>query len=158
MVGHGDLAEAGDPVAVEILGDALTQAAGKGDCTSLQHLLSTSGLLVLTGARANSALKHAAAGGHVAAMRLLLDHPSADPAAMLMHADHMGYTALVDAAMGGHVGAMHLLLDHPSADAAAMMLLTSDGAIVLTRAAWTGKVDAMFRLCSTTRLQTQQPC
>ncbi|KAG1660652.1 hypothetical protein FOA52_008012 [Chlamydomonas sp. UWO 241] len=36
--------------------------------------------------------------GHVGGMRLLLDHPAADPAAMLMHTNVYGDTALTEAA------------------------------------------------------------
>jgi hypothetical protein len=59
------------------------------------------------------------------AMRLLLDHPSADPAAMLMHGDSNGteLTALMITVLLGNVDAMRLLLDHPSADPAAMMVV-----------------------------------
>jgi hypothetical protein len=73
------------------------------------------------GADLGAELLDAAEGGDVDAMRALLDHPSADPAAMMMHSDSDGGTALMYAALGGDVGAMRLLLDHPAADAAAMM-------------------------------------
>jgi hypothetical protein len=70
-------------------------------------------------------------------MRLLLDHPSADAAAMMMHGcSAHGRTALMYAAWQGNVEAMRLLLDHPSADPVAMMAIkTTDGASALTAAA-----------------------
>jgi hypothetical protein len=71
-------------------------------------------------------------GGHVDAMRLL-DHPSADAAAMLvpyssvmqLHTSHYHSTALIVAAKAGRATAAQLLLDHPSATAA--MLTMTDG-------------------------------
>ena len=57
------------------------------------------------------------------AMRLLLDHPSADPPAMLGDA-----FSLKVVARGGHVDAMRLLLDHPSADRAAMLAVCASSA------------------------------
>ncbi|KAG1672617.1 hypothetical protein FOA52_002097 [Chlamydomonas sp. UWO 241] len=52
----------------------------------------------------------AAAGGDVAAMQRVLDHPSADQADMLVARDRPGGTALMRAAEGGFADAM-LLLD-----------------------------------------------
>ncbi|KAG1674962.1 hypothetical protein FOA52_014757 [Chlamydomonas sp. UWO 241] len=83
-----------------------------------------------------TALMWAAVEGNVEVMRLLLDHPSADATAMMMHANRNGDIALTCAALDGHVEAMRLLLDHPSADAAAMIALRgSEGECALTAAA-----------------------
>jgi ankyrin repeat protein len=66
----------------------------------------------------------------------MLDHPSADPAAMMVLVNSEGSTALLFAAANGFVEAMYLLLDHPSADAAAMMAARRmDGNSALTAAA-----------------------
>ncbi|KAG1667353.1 hypothetical protein FOA52_001413 [Chlamydomonas sp. UWO 241] len=86
----------------------------------------------------------AAMNGHVDATRLLLDHPSADAAAMMMLANSSKDTALLIAAWKGDVDTMRLLLDHPSADAAAMMILKQhDGCDALMLAAQEGHVDAL---------------
>jgi ankyrin repeat protein len=79
----------------------------------------------------------AADGGDVDAMRALLEHPSADPAAMLMHADSQhGFTALTLASRNGRLDAMRALLDHPSADPAAMLMHSdSDGRAALQQQA-----------------------
>jgi hypothetical protein len=74
--------------------------------------------------------------GCVTSLRLLLDHPSADPAAMIMHKLRLGSTALMVAAHKGNEGILRLLLDHPSADATAMMAArTPAGFSALTAAA-----------------------
>ncbi|KAG1674685.1 hypothetical protein FOA52_007209 [Chlamydomonas sp. UWO 241] len=73
-----------------------------------------------------TALSLAARGGHVDAMRVLLGHPSANPAAMMLAPSSSGAIAFFLAAVGGHVDAMRLLLDHPSADPAAMMEVRSN--------------------------------
>ncbi|KAG1672945.1 hypothetical protein FOA52_012390 [Chlamydomonas sp. UWO 241] len=65
-----------------------------------------------------------AAYGRVDAMRLLLEHPSANPAAMLVHTDGNGETVIMTAAGRGHVEALRLLLDNPSADLPAASLAT----------------------------------
>ncbi|KAG1677160.1 hypothetical protein FOA52_000966 [Chlamydomonas sp. UWO 241] len=123
MVGNADLVGAGC---------ALRQAAGEGDARALEHLLRTSGydpadLLMLTDGDGTTALMEAAmAGDHVDVMRLLLDHPCADAATILMHATHLGFTAVIAAAVSGHVDVMRLLLTHPSADPAAMMAFNAD--------------------------------
>jgi hypothetical protein len=88
-----------------------------------------------------TALMHTAWNGNVAAMRLLLDHPSANPAVMLMHTSEHGWTAVMRAAQSGMVDAMRLLLDHPSADPAAMLAFDSaaylgHGYSALLGAAW----------------------
>jgi hypothetical protein len=97
------------------------------------------------GADKGARLLKAACDGRVDVMRALLDHPSADPAAMLMHADSQhGLTALMYAASSSHVEAMRVLLDHPAADPAAMMMQGANcGAVALTLAALDGHVDAM---------------
>jgi hypothetical protein len=92
-----------------------------------------------------SALMHAASNGHVHVLRLLLDHPCADPAGMMMLAKKRcwysftitgGYIALMFAAAHGHVAAMRLLLGHPSADPAAMVaVVTPEGRSALVAAA-----------------------
>ncbi|KAG1665807.1 hypothetical protein FOA52_015300 [Chlamydomonas sp. UWO 241] len=75
-------------------------------------------------------------GVQVEAMRLLLDHPSADPGRMLMHTHNRVSTALMLAASGAHADATRLLLDHPSANAAAMVAVRRPGgASALTAAA-----------------------
>ncbi|KAG1655179.1 hypothetical protein FOA52_011488 [Chlamydomonas sp. UWO 241] len=66
----------------------------------------------------------AAKGGHVDAMRLLLNHASADVATMLI-ASSGGWTALMLDSRNGHVDAMRLMLDHPSATPAAMLVFDS---------------------------------
>ncbi|KAG1665035.1 hypothetical protein FOA52_003210 [Chlamydomonas sp. UWO 241] len=68
-----------------------------------------------------TALMHAAYHGRVEAMCVLLYHPSADAAAMIMHATKLGGNALTLATSNGQVDAMRLLLDHPSANPAVMM-------------------------------------
>ncbi|KAG1678851.1 hypothetical protein FOA52_003519 [Chlamydomonas sp. UWO 241] len=103
-------------------------------------------------------MRHARSGGgtvlmeavhHVDAMRLLLDHPCADPVAMMMHTDDRGSTTLIRAAVNGRADAMSLMLDHPAANATAMMLHAShDGSTALGWAALTGSVDAMRLLLS----------
>ncbi|KAG1672947.1 hypothetical protein FOA52_012392 [Chlamydomonas sp. UWO 241] len=91
-----------------------------------------------------TALMGAAIFGHVDAMRVLLDHPSGNPVAMMMHTDCIMQVALVCAAESGHAGAMLVLLDHPSADSSAMMMHTDHkGEIALMTAAENGHVDAM---------------
>jgi hypothetical protein len=97
------------------------------------------------GADLGAKLLDAACGGRVDAMRALLEHPSADPAALLMHADSQhGFTALMCAAVSGHVEAMRVLLDHPSADPAAMMMHTNSlGNTALLLAVQGGCVDVM---------------
>jgi hypothetical protein len=72
--------------------------------------------LNINGLNGWTALMYAAEGGNVSALRLLLDHPSADPADMLMRTNQHGHTAIMRAAYFGRVDAMRLLLDHPSAD------------------------------------------
>jgi hypothetical protein len=80
-------------------------------------------------------------------VRLLLDHPSVDAAAMMMLSDNHGRTCLMAAAFRGHVEAQRLLLDHPSADAAAMMMLRdAHGMIALMPAASYGNADAMHMM------------
>jgi ankyrin repeat protein len=97
------------------------------------------------GADMGTRLLKAAYDGDVDAMRALLEHPSADPAAMLMHAHSQdGYTALMFAALSGQADAMRVLLDYPAADPAAMMMCaTNAGFIALTLASRSGHVDAM---------------
>jgi ankyrin repeat protein len=58
--------------------------------------------------------------------RLLLDHPSVDPQAMLVHQSGNGSTVFDVAARQGHVDAMRLLLEHPLAVQDAMMAFTDD--------------------------------
>jgi hypothetical protein len=87
----------------------------------------------------------AAVGGDVNGIRALLDHPSADPAAMLMHADSAcGSSALTLASWKGNVGAMRLLLEHPAADPG-VMITHADymDSTALLEAAMGGHVDAM---------------
>jgi hypothetical protein len=80
----------------------------------------------------------------VEAMRLLIDHPSADAAAMMMLTANNGSNALMAAAQEGRVEAMRLLIDHPSADAAGMMMhADSDGYTALAYAAQEGHAAAM---------------
>ncbi|KAG1673761.1 hypothetical protein FOA52_002330 [Chlamydomonas sp. UWO 241] len=87
---------------------------------------------------------YAAEAGDVDEVRRLLDHPSADAAALLMARNGAGDTALQVAAYSGNVDVMHLLLAHPSADAAAMMIDTGlEGASALIQAAQMSQVDAM---------------
>ncbi|KAG1677358.1 hypothetical protein FOA52_010737 [Chlamydomonas sp. UWO 241] len=90
----------------------------------------------------------AAKGGHVEAVRTLLDHPAADVAGMLSSTGTSRFTALMLAAMGGHVEAMRTLLDHTSADAAAMMGNPpgTGGWTALKKAATGGHVEAMRTL------------
>jgi hypothetical protein len=91
-----------------------------------------------------SAFMHAAENGMVGAMRLLLDHPAVDPAAMLALSDNDGWTVLEMASYAGHVEAMRLLLDHPSAGAKAMMVHANKaGWNSLKLAALQGKSEAM---------------
>jgi hypothetical protein len=59
-------------------------------------------------------------------MRVLLEHPSADPAAMLAHTAGDGWIAYTMSALRGHVDAMRLLLDHPCADPADAMLACTE--------------------------------
>jgi hypothetical protein len=93
-------------------------------------------MLAHADAGGDTALTLAAAKGHAAFMRLLLEHPSADAAAMLVHADSAGWTDLGLAASEGRVDAMRVLLDHPSADAAAMLAFrTPEGGSAITLAA-----------------------
>jgi hypothetical protein len=58
-----------------------------------------------------TSLIYAAEGGHLDALRLLLNHPSADPAAMLAFdsaaSDGHGYSALIGAASGAAYFAIH---------------------------------------------------
>jgi hypothetical protein len=133
MAGSSDAADA----------DALMQAACKGDVVGMEVLLHASAdpAAMMQQAQANGVipLVMAAAGGHLAAMRVLLDHPLADPEAMIMR-----YDALVAAASNNRVDAMRLLLDHPSAHPSAMLTLKYlDGFTVLMSAAGEGHVDAM---------------
>ncbi|KAG1657858.1 hypothetical protein FOA52_014615 [Chlamydomonas sp. UWO 241] len=79
----------------------------------------------------------AAQNGHVDAMRVMLDHPSADPAAMMMYASNSGSTAFMLAARNGHVDAVRALLDHPSADPAAMMMYPDNNCWIALMAAAT---------------------
>jgi hypothetical protein len=74
-------------------------------------------------------------------MRLMLDHPAADAAAMMMIdtgvTTHMSHKRNMYAAQNGNLEAMRLLLDHPSADAAAMMAARSTtGTSALMAAVW----------------------
>jgi hypothetical protein len=90
------------------------------------------------------ALRTAASQGDTAAMRVLLDHPCADPAEMMMNSSNSGSTALMFAASQGRVDAMRLLLDHPSADPATMVMHTnSNGDSALMLSTNKGRVDAM---------------
>ncbi|KAG1674921.1 hypothetical protein FOA52_014714 [Chlamydomonas sp. UWO 241] len=89
-------------------------------------------------------LDWAALGGHVDAMRVLLNHSCADPAVMMMLKSNRGSTAFMYGAQDGHVNAMRVLLDHPLADPAAMMRhARRDGWNALMVAAQNGHVDAM---------------
>ncbi|KAG1658502.1 hypothetical protein FOA52_011968 [Chlamydomonas sp. UWO 241] len=56
-------------------------------------------------------------------IRFLLDHPAAEPAAMLAATNHAGDTVLMTAATPNFPseGVIRLLLDHPAADPAAML-------------------------------------
>ncbi|KAG1680971.1 hypothetical protein FOA52_009930 [Chlamydomonas sp. UWO 241] len=74
-------------------------------------------MMVLANDDGDTVLMLAADAGHVEAMRLLLDNPSANAA---MFASD-GKTVLMRAAHNGQVRVMRLLLNHPSANAAAMM-------------------------------------
>jgi hypothetical protein len=133
-------------VEVQAACQAVRAAAREGDVAALERLLGVDqrrtrsassaetelesmryrAMLVGVDEQGMSACIHAAQNGHVQVVRLLLDHPSADPAAMMMLCDgRWGSIALMFAAQEGHVNAMRLLLDHPSADAAAMMMLTN---------------------------------
>ncbi|KAG1678303.1 hypothetical protein FOA52_013924 [Chlamydomonas sp. UWO 241] len=109
----------------------------------------------------------AAKAGQVEAMRVLLDHPSANAAVMMMQTnvraqrlmveyaqelraavvsdtDEEGTTALMMAAKAGQLRAMCVLLDHPSANAAVMMTQRdADGATAFVGAAEAGQVEAM---------------
>jgi hypothetical protein len=112
-------------------------------------------MLVAADESGKTAVMHAAGNGNVNVIRLLLDHPSADPAAMMMLTTSEGSTALMFAAWKGEATAMRLLLDHPSADPAAqMMAANSSGSTALMYASQNGNLEAMR---STTRLQTQPP-
>jgi hypothetical protein len=84
-----------------------------------------------------NALMWASYAGNLDAMRLLLDHPSADPAEMMMSANSDGDTVVMCAAQDGNVRVLRLLLDHPSADPAAMLAFDSNhnGDSALIRAA-----------------------
>ncbi|KAG1677367.1 hypothetical protein FOA52_010746 [Chlamydomonas sp. UWO 241] len=92
------------------------------------------------------ALREAACKGDVAAMRMVLDHPSA--AAVLMSTSGIGgFTALMLAAAKGNVAAMHTLIDHPAADVAAMLLFTGIGGLTaFTLCVSGGHVEAMRML------------
>ncbi|KAG1677953.1 hypothetical protein FOA52_001371 [Chlamydomonas sp. UWO 241] len=142
-------------------------AAGRGQVNVMSLLLDCSGdparmMMIknedsssdMFGSDENSstALMWAAAIGQVDAMRLLLDHPSADAAAMIMLTDWNGSSTLMRTADNGHVEAMRLLLCHPSVDAAAMMRLAysddgggspENGCTAVMLAAAKGHVDAM---------------
>ncbi|KAG1674741.1 hypothetical protein FOA52_013577 [Chlamydomonas sp. UWO 241] len=86
----------------------------------------------------------AAQNGHLEAVSMLLAHPSADAAAMRMHASLGGATALTLAAQNGHADAMRLLIDDPTADAAVMLVhANADGDTALVLAARSGHVDAV---------------
>ncbi|KAG1669304.1 hypothetical protein FOA52_014865 [Chlamydomonas sp. UWO 241] len=91
------------------------------------------------------ALWEAVGGGHVDVMRLLLDHPSTDAAAMLMCRDvEDGWTALMAAEARGDLDGMRLLLEHPCADAAAMLMHPGNyDRTPLIAAVESGRVDAM---------------
>jgi hypothetical protein len=91
----------------------------------------------------DTALSLAAEQGDVYVLRLLLDHPCADPAAM-MRTNSDGSTALMWSASEGLLEAMRLLLDHPSADPAEMMMRARyDGCTALMFAASEGHVAAV---------------
>ncbi|KAG1665618.1 hypothetical protein FOA52_011449 [Chlamydomonas sp. UWO 241] len=138
---------------------ALWDAAAQGDVPAMQRLLDVEpgggqsssavesmqrAMLEAADGLGRTGLLQAAWGGYGDAIRLLLNHPFADPAAMMMHTTKLGGNALTLAAYNGHVDAMRVLLDHPSADPAAMMMrATSNGATALTLAAYNGHVDAM---------------
>ncbi|KAG1672195.1 hypothetical protein FOA52_002895 [Chlamydomonas sp. UWO 241] len=159
MANHGPSVD----VEVQAACTAIWVAASEGDVAALERLLcvgkrrtrSTSAeadlesmqhraMLVAADGRGKTALLHAAESGHAEAMRLLLEHPSADPAVMLIVASKRGRSALGWAALGGHVDAMHVLLNHSCADPAAMMMLISKyGSTALTYASQEGRVDVM---------------
>ncbi|KAG1677395.1 hypothetical protein FOA52_010775 [Chlamydomonas sp. UWO 241] len=91
-----------------------------------------------------TALMVAAQNGHVDALRLMLDYPSADAAAVMRQERSDGGTAFMWAAFNGHVDAMRVLLDHPDADPSGMMMRANFGGwIALMGAAQDGHVDAM---------------
>jgi ankyrin repeat protein len=126
---------------------ALLTAVAKGDLAVMEQLMSANpGLGMIGDAKGRTALMCAAAEGNAPSMRLLLDHPSADPAVMMRLGDDLGGTALMYAAVNGNVDAMRLLLDHPSADSAAMMAhaaVPAGGLTTLMAAAMYGHVDAL---------------
>jgi ankyrin repeat protein len=123
---------------------ALFAACAKGDLAVMQALLSASAdpaTLMLTHSDGLNPLMWAACTCNVDSMRLLLDHPSTDAAAMLMTTSRRwGWTPLMWAACTSSMDSMRLLLDHPSADAAEMLMLTDlRGSTVLaltTEHAW----------------------
>jgi len=83
---------------------------------------------------------------------VLLEHPYADAAAMLRHADGNGETALMIAAYYGHADMVRVLLEHPSVDAAAMLRhADGDGRTALMNAASSGHVDVV-------RVLLEHPC
>ncbi|KAG1668153.1 hypothetical protein FOA52_005145 [Chlamydomonas sp. UWO 241] len=126
------------------------EAAGKGDLTALARLMSISAEALLMEAADEggvTALMHAAKTNQVETMELLLNHPSATPASMMLHTDASGLTGLMWAARKGHVEAMRLLLDHASADLAVMVMATNvDRRTALMFAATFGHVEAMHLL------------
>ncbi|KAG1679634.1 hypothetical protein FOA52_006151 [Chlamydomonas sp. UWO 241] len=82
----------------------------------------------------------------VDAMRLLLDHPRADPAAMIMHVrSDDNSIALKLAVRGEHnvLEIMRVLLDHPAADPAAMLMHTDRLGMTPFDWACSHSVDAM---------------
>jgi hypothetical protein len=122
---------------------ALLTAVKKGDLAVMEELMSANPGLGMGDAKGRTALMFAAVNGKVDAMRVLLDHPSADPAAMMMLGDDQGWIAIMIAALNGKVDAMRLLLDHPSAPAGMMMLGDDQGKTALMYAAFHGRLDAM---------------
>jgi hypothetical protein len=120
--------------------DGQGQTRGGSDLESMRHRA----MLTAADDDGESALILAAEKGDVNVMRLLLDHPSADAAAQMMHATNFGTTALMFAAQEGLLDAVRVLLYHPSADAGAMMMLTTnEGSTALMFAARNGMLDAM---------------
>jgi ankyrin repeat protein len=130
------------------LAAAFLAAASEGDLSSMQGLMGASDMAIVcmtaTDEDGMSGLMHAAKSGHLDAMRLLLDHPSADPAAMITHTTEDGITALLWACSEGEVDAMRLLLDHPAADPAAMLMHTNRwGTSALMEASHGHRLDVM---------------
>lgn len=83
------------------------KAAKRGSLPCLRALMTSKILLVTTDGRGRTALHHAAAGGHMAAMLYLLEH-----GAPLEAQTALGYTPLFLAVVEGHLAVVEFLVVH----------------------------------------------